>query len=200
MTLKTSLYLFTICLINLLSSCANAPIIVNYYTLDNMDTRIKNSTRKVINEQQPLVLLSSIKLADFLTTGALVLQLKSHQIQLSNQHRWADNLSETLTRNLLTKLARKMPNYDFERNDLRWKNKSQATIDVTFEQFTILADKNTLTSGSFWLFNKHNKLVHKQSFSIRIPLMEDGYNHAVVQLESSLTTLTQQIQSSLRFL
>ncbi|MFT5759938.1 MAG: putative lipoprotein YmbA [Alteromonadaceae bacterium] len=190
---KISLSLSILCLLSLLSSCATAPITVSYYTLNSIRSESSLPVNKAANEQQPIILLSAINLADFLATGALVRQLKSHQIQLSNQHRWADNLTYAITRSLLSKLEVMMPKYHFEKNDLRWKNQAQAYLKININQFTVLADNTTLTSGTFWLLDKENKLLRKQSFRINKQLSQAGYNHAVVQLELSINTLAQQI-------
>jgi len=193
MIARSTLILSIICLMSQLSSCTTTPISVSYYTLSPMATKPTSPANTTANEQQPIILLSTIKLADFLATGALVMQLKSHQIQLSNQHRWADNLTDAITQNLLSKLEVMMPNYHFEKNDIHWKSSAQAHIKINFSQFTVLADNTTLTAGTFWLFDKNNKLLRKQSFNINKPLSQNGYNHAVVQFELSLNTLAQQI-------
>jgi uncharacterized lipoprotein YmbA len=193
MTSKAILYFGIIGLFSQLSSCATAPININYYTLNGIKTTYPSAVNTVIGEQQPIVLLSTVKLADFLATGALVMQLESHQIQLSNQHRWADNLTEAITRRLLSGLEHEAPGYHFETNDLLWKSNAQAYIKISIDQFTVLSDNTTLTSGTFWLLDKNNKPLRKQSFSINKSLSKNGYNHAVVQLELSLNTLAQQI-------
>jgi len=174
------------------------PITVNYYTLNNIETSTISSKSKITTSSQRLILLSPIVLADFLTTGALVMQLESHKIQLSSRHRWADNLTDAITRNLLAKLEGKMSNYHFEQNDSHWKNSAKVYIKVNINQFTALTDKATLTSGTFWLFNKDNKFLNKQSFNIKKQLTNDGYNHAVSKLELSLTELAEQITSAVR--
>ena len=200
MTLKTTRQLLIVCLISIFSGCASTPIIVNYYTLNSIETINKPNRPIVAREQTPTVLVSPVKLADFLATGALVMQLKSHQIQLSNQHRWADNLSDAITRSLLANLTKTVSDYHFEKNELHWKDNAQASIHINLEQFTVLADHTVLTSGSFWLLNKHNKLMTKHSFEIVKSLTKDGYNHAVAQLESSLIILAQKIESSFKSL
>jgi len=196
MNSNTTIQLLVLCLVSIFSSCASTPIIVNYYTLNNIDANNKLNKRIVSNEQVPTILISPVKLADFLSTGALVMQLRSHQIQLSNQHRWADNLSDAITRRLLANLSKTVPSFHFEKNELHWKGNAQLSINISFDQFTVLADRTVLTSGTFWLLDKHNKLMTKQSFNIIKPLTKDGYNHAVGQLESSLITLAEKIESS----
>jgi uncharacterized lipoprotein YmbA len=193
MTPKITLYFSIIYLFSQLTSCASKPINVNYYTLNGIENTYKTSIDTASSEQQPVILLSTIKLADFLATGALVMQLESHQIQLSNQHRWADNLADAITRRLLNALEGGLPDYRFELNNLLWKSSAQAYITININQFTVLADNTTLTSGTFLLFDKNNQPLHKQSFSINRKLSQNGYNHAVVQLELSLSTLAQQI-------
>jgi len=197
MTIKAIYKISLICLLALLSNCSSAPISVNYYTLNKMDVTVKSKVLAVDKEQKSLILLSPVKLADFLATGALVMQLKSHQLQLSNQHRWADNLSDSITRSLLVNLTTTALDYNFEKNELHWKNNYQANVNISLEQFTVLADNTTLTSGTFWLLDKNNALIDKQSFNIKKPLNKDGYNHAVAQLESSLMTLAEKIESSI---
>jgi len=200
MNSNTTIQLLVLCLVSIFSSCASTPIIVNYYTLNNIDANNKLNKRIVSNEQVPTILISPVKLADFLSTGALVMQLRSHQIQLSNQHRWADNLSDAITRRLLANLSKTVPSFHFEKNELHWKGNAQLSINISFDQFTVLADRTVLTSGTFWLLGKHNKLMTKQSFNIIKPLTKDGYNHAVGQLESSLITLAEKIESSFELL
>jgi len=162
-----------------------------------MNTTTKTVGEIVANEPQPLVLLSQVKLADFLATGALVMQLKSHQIQLSNQHRWADDLPEAITRSLLGILDKIKPNYHFEINNIHWQENAKAHINIYIDQFTVLANQTTLTSGTFWFLNKHNKLIRKQTFRIIKPLKKDGYNHAVAQLKLSLSELAEQIKNAI---
>jgi len=195
MTIKIFLHISILCLLILCSSCSTTPITVNYYTLNNIETSASSSKNKGEDHLQPLILISPIVLADFLTTGALVMQLESHKIQLSNQHRWAHNLSEAIAINLLKKLSITTTTHQFELPNYHWQSDVQAHLKIRVEQFIVTADQHTLIAGSFWLLDNNKRLVKKQAFEIRKTLNHAGYNHAVAQLESSLSVLAEQIRN-----
>lgn len=191
-SLKLSLFMSFIALIQ---GCSSPPVSINYYALNTINK--ENIKPAENNKEQQLILLSPIKLADFLTTGALVTQIKTHQIHLSKQHLWADNLADAIARNLLVKLTANVPKYHFELSTVRWNNSVLAHIEITLDQFTVTDKGETISAGTFWLLDNEDKLLNKESFEIHRPLTQDGYDHAVAQLDLSLTTLVEQISEKL---
>lgn len=176
-----------------ITSCSNTDVGIHYYALNTIEAEPKKLLIIENSTEHTFVIIEQVALADFLNTGSLVMQIDSHQIQLSNQHRWADKLPKAISTHLTSSLLNS--NNSFYVEDKSTKNETLADhqLALNFEQFTITNHHETIISGYYRIQSKLNGESKKSFFDIRQPLTQDGYNHAVAMLKKSLDELSEQI-------
>ena len=177
----------------LLMSCTNETATIRYYKLASNSNSSVIVDREELKNQQELVILEPIILAEFLRRKGLVIQKNEYQIQISNIHRWAEELDRATARLIREALETKLSNYRVEDQNSRWKSKPSFRISIELNQFQVNHKNQTVTSGQFWIFGKNRELKAKKHFNFEIDLDQDGYEHAISQLESSLVNLSELI-------
>ena len=174
-------------------SCSNTDVGIHYYALNTIEAQPKNPLTIENNKEHTFVIIEKIALADFLNTGSLVMQIDSHQIQLSNQHRWADKLPNAISTHLISSLLNNHNNLYIEEKNTKNETLADHQLALNFEQFTITSQHETIISGHYRIQSKLNGDSKKSFFDIRQPLTQDGYNHAVAMLKKSLDELSEKI-------
>lgn len=185
-TLLVVLTLFTL-------SCSNTDVGIQYYSLNAIKVQQDNTLTSAKSKDNTFVIINNIELADFLNTGGLVMQVDSHQIQISNQHRWGDELSKAIANHLITSLSNNNNLYVELKNS---KNEGLASkkLSLSFEQFTIANQQHeTVISGYYTIESTVNNKREKAFFDIRQPLRESVYNHVVENFKKSLDELSDLI-------
>lgn len=181
----------------LLSSCASDSVTIKYYKLGAPDRLSKTIEHDQNNVQRPLILIEPIALADFLRQPGLVIQKTEHQLQISNIHRWSEDLERATSRIIRNQLGNTLPKYRFENQGMQWKLKPKYRLSITLEQFHIVNhQKQVVTSGQIWIFGSDKTLLLKRAFSFEEPLNKNGYEHAVSKLELLMHKLSRQIAES----
>lgn len=180
-----------------LSGCASDSVTIKYYTLGGQESSTQMVADDQNNVQRPLILIEPIAMVDFLRQPGLVIQKTEHQIQISNIHRWSEELARATSRIIRKQLEMALPKYRFENQGRQWKAKPKYRLNIELEQFHIINHhKQVVTSGQIWLFDDDRKLILKKVFSFEEPLNKNGYEHAVSKLELILNKLSQQITES----
>ncbi|MDQ7048779.1 MAG: ABC-type transport auxiliary lipoprotein family protein [Enterobacterales bacterium] len=176
-------------------ACANSPKQIHYYKLSSAKTLpVAQQSKKTPQEMtRPLVILKSVELANYLRRQGLMMETSAHQLQISNRNQWAEDLEGAVTRLMLNGLSAQLTEYRFEDNDRLNGDKETYQLKISLEQFHIGRDSQTITTGHFWLYDHQGKILAKQGYSLNRSLKEDGYDHAVDQLEKSLQELVDLI-------
>ncbi|XPF94044.1 PqiC family protein [Colwellia sp. RE-S-Sl-9] len=174
--------------------CSNTNEGIQYYSLN----AIKPQASKIINiektQEDTLVIINDITLADFLNTGGIVMQVDSHQIQISNQHRWGDKLPKAILAHLITSLSANNNHLYFDLKNSKNTHLANKKLSLSFEQFTIANQQHeTVISGYYTIESTLDNTREKTFFDIRQPLSENGYNHAVENFKNSLDELSSLI-------
>jgi uncharacterized lipoprotein YmbA len=183
----------------LLTSCASESVTIKYYKLGGLEKTLTGDHSVQEATNQPLILIEPIQLTDFLRQPGLVIQKTNHQIQISNIHRWAEDLQRASSRIIRQQLEGALPEYRFENQSAQWKAKPLLRLTIELEQFHIINhQKQVITSGQFWLFDNNNSLLLKKAFSFEESLNQNGYEHAVSRLERVLHKLSKQIADDLQ--
>jgi uncharacterized protein len=175
-----------------LTACSYNVVQEHYYAL-NPPSLLQSLAQTTAKAAQPLLLVEPVSVAEFLATGAIVMQVNAHQLQLSNHHRWAENLQQALTFNVQAKLAARLAHYQVESSTRYWQQQTHSRLQINVSDFHISARHSTICAGQFWLFDSEQKLLSKQAFYIELALTKDGYVHAVHQLNNALDQLAEQI-------
>lgn len=183
-TLLVVLTLFTL-------GCSNTDVGIQYYSLNAIKVQQGNTLTREKNKDNTFVVINNIELADFLSTGGLVMQVDSHQIQISNQHRWGDELSKAIATHLITSLSNNDNHLHVELKNSKNEGLASKKLSLSFDQFTIANQQHeTVISGYYTIESTLNNKREKTFFDIRQPLSENGYNHVVENFKKSLDELS----------
>ncbi len=175
-------------------SCSSPEVPVHYYSLNTIqqtEGMMSENQQNTSVESNTTLSIQNIDMADFLKTGSLVMQVDSHQIQLSDQHRWADKLPRAIKVNLTKNLSKNKKNIQVVNKAQRTNKGLHYSVTVFFEQFTISEQQETVVSGSYSIHSINNE--NTIFFDIRQPLKNDGYNSAIQQYQQSLNELSSKI-------
>lgn len=186
--------------------CSSTDTTLKYYSLNAVDSQPKNVKTIEKHNDNIFVVINSVELADFLNTGGLVMQIDSHQINISNQHRWGDKLPKAIATHLIASLSNKESKLYIEPKNSNNSRHADKYLSLSFEQFTVTnqasgSNNETVISGTYNIESKsEDKHIDskKTFFDIRQPLTQDGYNHAVENFKASLNTLSKQIQNDIQ--
>lgn len=194
MSSKKSLSITQLIVFSLFSmSCSNTDVGIHYYSLNTIDVQPQKALTIKQNKENTFVVIDKIALSDFLNTGSLVMQVDSHQIQLSNQHRWGDKLPSAIATHLMSTLSSSENHLYVENKTSKNEDLADQQLTLYFDQFTITNNHETIISGYYRIQSKIYGDSKKSFFDIRQPLSQDGYNHAVETFKKSLSELSNQI-------
>lgn len=199
-------YGFFIVLSLLTLGCSSTDTSIQYYSLNAIGSQTENVKTIKKSEDSIFVVINNIELADFLSTGGLVMQIDSHQLNISNQHRWGDKLEKAIYSHLLTSLSNEDSKIYIESKNSNNRLLADKYLSLSFEQFTVTdqalgANNETVVAGTYTIMSKikgQDMESEKIFFDIRQPLTQDGYNHAVENFKHSLDRLSKQIQNNIQ--
>ena len=139
--------------------CSSTEVGLQYYSLNAITSPATNETSLANNENNTFVALNNVKMADFLNTGGLVMQIDSHQIHISNQHLWGDKLPKAIETHLITSLSNKQSKLYVEHKNSTNARTAGKQLTLYFEQFTVTNQtagepNETVISGSYIIETK----------------------------------------------
>jgi uncharacterized lipoprotein YmbA len=187
-------------LILFIVGCSGSPKIETQLYLLTPTTH-KSSTD--ISKQQTqnaknIIVLESIKLAEFLDQPGIVLQTDKHQIQVAHYHRWAEPLSQNIHRFILETLSSQSTKYSFQKQTKFAKEVSHLVLSLEVNQFNGTSEGVAMLSGHWELKDsKLNKLIMTKSFYFEEPMTESGYPELVNQLALMLDKICVNILASI---
>ena len=193
---RNALTLFLTLLV--LAGCSSKPEKLEYYSLSYpAKVLTKDSNIRQVAEKE-LIVLEGVRLADFLRHQGLVMQTRDNKMHLSTTHRWAESLDEALNRVLIGHLENKLSDFRIESQNGRWKKKPTYRLSIELSHFHATENNQVITAGWFWLFDDDNDLLTKQRFYYELPLSQNGYLHAVENLNHSLEKLSDKVVTSIK--
>lgn len=172
-----------------LAACSNgsAP---HYYAIALPEAQ--NSV--VTPNQQPVVAVNDIDLADYLNSVGIVYQQDDVQLTTANQHRWAEALDKQLTRSLLQSLRQQLPAYQWQNGQTAGQNVAQLQVKV--RGFHGRADGHAVISGEWTLVTGSQQ--YSGQFQQQYPLTADGYPALVRELRAGWQQTSQQLAVQLK--
>lgn len=182
-------YLLVVLLLCGLSACSTATA-PQYYAIALPDE--KSGTLSA--SQQPVVAVSDVELADYLSSIGIVYQQDDVQLTTANQHRWAEALDKQLTRALLQNLRQQLPDWQWQNGQMAGQNIAQ--LQVKIRGFHGKADGHAVISGE-WVLNT-GKQQYSGQFQQLYPLTADGYPALVRELRTGWQQTTSQLAMQLK--
>ena len=182
-------YVLVVLLLCGLSACSTATA-PQYYAIALPDEQ--SST--VSASQQPVIAVSDVELADYLSSVGIVYQQDDVQLTTANQHRWAEALDKQLTRALLQNLRQQLPAWQWQNGQMAGQNIAQLQVKV--RGFHGKADGHAVISGE-WVLNT-GKQQYSGQFQQLYPLTADGYPALVRELRTGWQQTTSQLAMQLK--
>ncbi|HSP57884.1 MAG TPA: ABC-type transport auxiliary lipoprotein family protein [Halomonas sp.] len=180
-----------------LAGCASNDPAPNRYTLpegvptSDMDTSIAGV------EAQYQLRIAAPRLARFLDSDGIVLQLDDITLNEANHHLWADPLSAQLARGLQARLAARLPQTRVV--DERTPTDGQSmTLQVDVDRFNGRYDGRAIASGQWQLRDAQGDLLAMSPFVVERSLESDGYAPLVRALGRSWDEVADQLAEAIR--
>lgn len=182
-------YVLVVLLLCGLSACSTATA-PQYYAIALPDEQ----SGTLSASQQPVVAVSDVELADYLSSIGIVYQQDDVQLTTANQHRWAEALDKQLTRALLQNLRQQLPDWQWQNGQMAGQNIAQLQVKV--RGFHGKADGHAVISGE-WVLNT-GKQQYSGQFQQLYPLTADGYPALVRELRTGWQQTTSQLGLQLK--
>ena len=182
-------YVLVVLLLCGLSACSTATA-PQYYAIALPDEQ----SGTLSASQQPVVAVSDVELADYLSSVGIVYQQDDVQLTTANQHRWAEALDKQLTRALLQNLRQQLPDWQWQNGQMAGQNIAQLQVKV--RGFHGKADGHAVISGE-WVLNT-GKQQYSGQFQQLYPLTADGYPALVRELRTGWQQTTSQLAMQLK--
>jgi uncharacterized lipoprotein YmbA len=171
----------------LMTGCSTVPEQnTQYYLLYNHSTASMPSPDKNIN---PKPIKIAVTMPTYLNQPNLVLKLSEHNLHFALHHQWAEPLKQGFYKSLISELNQ-AGTYKPLINAVKT---SIPTLNVAVEHFHITENSMVILSGQYWYSDSTTSSV--MPFDLRLPLEQDGYEHAVSQLRKLITQLAIKIAS-----
>lgn len=176
-----------------LVACASKPVKTERYTLpEPSQTNVPVST-----DAEQVLVIGSIRLAEFLDSDRIVLQLNDITLHQASENLWAENLAQQIRRGLRNRLSSMLEN-TLVVSDSRGLKQDVLTLQLVIEQFQGHFSGKAVSSGQWQLQDSQGNLLVIAPFNIETTLAADGYPALVRALGSNLDKLSEQLSSQIQ--
>lgn len=166
-----------------LSSCSSQPQ-TTYYQLPASSVE-----GNVSGQSAQTLYVEPVQVASYLNGRGLVLQVSEVELVMARQHLWAEALDHQLQRQLRSRLQLLLPKY----TAVMQSAPDTVKVTVQLDRFHGQQDGYAIASGRFVVSSTNTT----ESFSIRVPLADDGYPALVGALAQTVQQLSEQIARQL---
>jgi uncharacterized protein len=177
------------------AGCSSPAIKTHFYTLSKQAVQTQ-----LIDSQQAsnLIVIENIHLADYLRQSGIVVKESGSRLQISSNHRWAESLDGALSRSLRSEMESKLDNHRIELVNSRWQALAKFTIKLEIAQFEVdNLNGNAVHSGRYWILNDKGVLIGQRRFNLTLTLNNNGFEHAVKQLQNSVVQLAELLSKDI---
>lgn len=141
--------------------------------------------------------IAAPRLARFLDSDGIVLQLDDITLNEANHHLWAEPLGPQLARGLQARLGARLP--ETRVVDERTPTDGQSmTLHVDVDRFNGRYDGRAIVSGQWQLRDADGDLLAMSPFAVERPLESDGYAPLVRALGGGWDEVADQIAEAIR--
>ncbi|MEP1743699.1 MAG: ABC-type transport auxiliary lipoprotein family protein [Kangiellaceae bacterium] len=178
-----------------IAGCGSPAIKTHFYTLSKQAVKTQ-----LIDSQQAsnLIVIENIHLADYLRQSGIVVKESGSRLQISSNHRWAESLDGALSRSLRSEMESKLDNHRIELVNSRWQALAKFTIKLEIAQFEVdNLNGNAVHSGRYWILNDKGVLIGQRRFNLTLILNNNGFEHAVKQLQNSVIQLAELLSKDI---
>ena len=179
----------------LLSACSSNAPALNYYTLGGSETvRVAS-----VDAALPALVLESLTLAEYLEQSGLVLQHGPHQLQVSRNHLWAENLDVAVPEVLLSSLQAASTEYRYFLRGRDFVPAANYSLRLHLDAFHATDAGDVVASGRYQVIDvEGSREIINRQFNFSEELQRDGYAQVVSQLRVLLQQLAGSIVNELQ--
>ena len=173
----------------MLIGCANSSSdkpSINYYLLDEAQTLPleKNTQRSIA--------INQVIMPEYLSLPNLILKGTDRRITLANYHFWAEPLGPSIKRAIMTDLSVLNPTISFVDSCLVCDS-----VSISVDHFYPEEVGDVVFSGRYAI-KRSNGNLENHSFSLRSPLVANGYPAAVEEMRKQVRVLAHNIAQELK--
>jgi len=178
-----------------IAGCSATPATqATYYRLANHAP----SGRIAVDSSAPVLVIERLELAEFLLQSGLVLQQGDNLLQVSRQHLWAESLDVALPKVLQSDLQSAATAFHIYIQGKDFIASTTYNLRLQIDNFQFTDTGLALLTGQYQLVNAMAGTERlRRNFSFTRDLEQDGYPHAVAQLQTLLEMLARQIAEDL---
>ncbi|MGR4068420.1 PqiC family protein [Billgrantia sp. C5P2] len=178
----------------LLVGCASPTAPANRYMLPDSGTTLSDGNPAPSH----LLVVQPPRLAHYLDTDGIVLQLDDITLNAARQHLWAEPLGRQLERGLRTRLAERLPDTRVMRDETSLGRSEALRLRLEVDRFQGRHDGLAIASGQWQLLAPDGRLMTMQRFHVETELDDDGYPALVRALGSSWDRVAADIAAGIR--
>ncbi|MCO6442250.1 MAG: membrane integrity-associated transporter subunit PqiC [Nitrococcus mobilis] len=173
-----------------LSGCAGAPIVPEHRYLLGFTSQ--SAAPAVSSEHRLWIALP--RLAPFLRSDGIVMQINDVAIHQGRDHLWAEDLAIQLRRSLREELARKLPRVQvLDDSESAATGEPPHRLEVDVDGFQGRYDGVAVVVGQWRLRDGTGRLLAARQFSVERPLPADGYQALVESLAAAWRGVADEI-------
>lgn len=168
-------FLFTSLLI--LCSCSHISLPTNVYVIDIPQENAKQFDNSLQSGKGPVIAIMPISIPSYLNRPQIVMREKGSRLQISDNHRWAENLDKAVSRVLASSLTDNLSSINGVAVPLKLGIHPDYTIQLDISRFEGNVNEY-LELDAFWTLQKNGKKILQASFYKKIEIGR-GYSELV---------------------
>jgi uncharacterized lipoprotein YmbA len=178
-----------------LAGCSSEPVIVHYYALV---PPVSPADEVVLRDDKPALVIERVELAEYLQKSGMIVQSGGNQLQVSKNNLWAESLELAVPKALLRELQRQSDDYSYYLKNLDWIDRADYRLRLRIDSLQATDQGEVVAAGRYQLISEHGSNPHMfADFNFHRDLDQDGYEHAVEQIQALVAQIAGAILSSL---
>ncbi|NIC06092.1 PqiC family protein [Billgrantia bachuensis] len=178
----------------LLAGCASPTTPANRYMLPDSGTAPSGGGPAAAH----LLVVQPPRLAHYLDTDGIVLQLDDITLNAARNHLWVEPLGRQLERGLRARLAEQLPDTRIMRDEGSLGRSEALRLRLEVDRFQGRHDGLAIASGQWQLLAPDGRLLAMQRFHTETELDDDGYPALVRALGTNWDKVAAEIATGIR--
>ena len=181
-------------LVSVLAACASAPEPIEYYMLAPPNSP---ADRVVELSSKPALVIEEVELAAYLRQSGMIMQTGDNQLVVSRNHLWAEDLELAVPKALVWQLQQQSDDYSYYIKALDWVGQADYRLRLRIDSLQFTDQGEVVAAGRYQLITalKPETPVFVD-FNFRRDITQDGYAHAVAEINALLGLLAGAIIDS----
>ncbi len=179
-----------------LGACSSEPVVINYYAL----VPLVSATDQVVQRtDKPALVIERVDLAKYLQQSGMIIQSGGNQLLVSKKNLWAESLELALPKALVRELQSQSDDYTYYLKSVDWIPRTDFRLRLRIDSLQATDKGEVVAAGRYQLISEHDSNLHVfADFNFRRDLDQDGYEHAVEQIQVLLAQVAEAILNSVQ--